>query len=110
KVAHWGVYVPEWNYRCSQGPWGRAIGQWVPPRWPVFTMHEWREDLAFAIGRPVRPLPDPRSLEFQPKGRPHFVLLSRSEFDHWPDYAPRLLQVRTFQDERGDERVLARTE
>ena len=24
KLAHWGYYVPEWNYRYSQGPWGRA--------------------------------------------------------------------------------------
>ena len=22
KLAHWGYYVPEWNYRNSQGPWG----------------------------------------------------------------------------------------
>ena len=30
KLAHWGYYVPEWNYRYSQGPWGRAISQWIP--------------------------------------------------------------------------------
>src|SRR5262249_16777070 len=35
KLAHWGYYVPEWNYRRSQGPWGRAIGQWVVPQWPI---------------------------------------------------------------------------
>ena len=29
KVAHAGYYVPEWDYRLSQGPWGRAIGQWA---------------------------------------------------------------------------------
>ena len=23
KLVHWGYYVPEWNYRYSQGPWGR---------------------------------------------------------------------------------------
>ena len=25
KLAAWGYYVPEWNYRQSQGPWARAI-------------------------------------------------------------------------------------
>ena len=30
KLAHWGYYVPEWNYRYSQGPWARAIAQWIP--------------------------------------------------------------------------------
>ena len=38
KIGHLGYYVPEWNYRISQGPWGRAIGQWVPPHWPIYTM------------------------------------------------------------------------
>src|SRR5207249_7087033 len=46
KVAHWGVYTPEWNYRFSQGPWGRAIGQWVPPKWPIYTSDTWPADLA----------------------------------------------------------------
>ena len=41
KVAHWGYYVPEWNYRHGQGPWGRAIGQWVVPDWPIYTVHAW---------------------------------------------------------------------
>ncbi len=65
KIAHWGFYVPEWNYRRSQGPWGRAIGQWVPPSWPIYLMHPWPADLAFATERPVRQLDYPRLLVFQ---------------------------------------------
>ena len=59
KLAHWGYYAPEWNYRFSQGPWGRAIGQWVPRKWPVYTFDDWPLDLAFFIGRPVRQLRSP---------------------------------------------------
>jgi hypothetical protein len=112
KVAHWGYYVPEWNYRRSQGPWGRAIGQWVPPRWPVYTTHSWQPDLAFAIGRPVRQLPHPKSLAFLPEGRPKHVLLLESEFTHWPEGAPRLVRIVTLHDQYpyGEPRVLARTE
>jgi hypothetical protein len=109
KIAHWGVYVPEWNYRRSQGPWGRAIGQWVPPNWPIYTIHTWPADLAFATERPVRQLADARLLNYKSKARPHFVLLLPSELKNWPTSAPRLFVVRTFQDERGDERVLAHT-
>ena len=69
KLAHWGYYAPEWNYRLSQGPWGRAIGQWLPRKWPLYTVHDWPPDLAFFIGRPVRQLPSPRFLELRPRPR-----------------------------------------
>jgi hypothetical protein len=110
KLAHWGVYVPEWNYRWSEGPWGRAIGQWLPRYWPIITMHTWPADLAFATGHPVRQLVHPRLLSYLPKDRPMFVLLHAAEFEHWPPDAPHLVEVHRFEDERGDSRVLARTE
>jgi len=109
KVAHWGVYVPEWNYRFSKGPWGRAIGQWVPPRWPIYTVLTWPPDLAFATGHPIRQLSHPRLLASKSQARPLFVLLEASEFEHWPSTAPQIFKVREFQDEYGGSRVLART-
>lgn len=109
KAGHWGYYVPEWNYRYSQGPWGRAIGQWVPPRWPIYTTHTWGHDLAFATGRQVRQLAHPKSLVYQQGDSPRFVLLLDAEFDNWPEDAPALVKVASFQDEHGDGRVLART-
>jgi hypothetical protein len=110
KLVHAGIYVPERNYRLSQGPWGRAIGQWVPPNWPIYTFHAWPTDLAFFTDRPVRQLPDPKLLQFKSKDRPHYVLLLPPEFDHWPADAPKVKKIRSFVDERGDERILARTE
>jgi hypothetical protein len=108
RLAHWGYYEPEWNYRRSQGPWGRAIGQWVPPHWPIYTTHAWPADLAFATGRPVVQLPSERQLEYRP-GVVKFVLLLESEFEHWPAQAPKVVKVASFQDEYGGTRVLART-
>ncbi len=109
KLAHWGYYVPEWNYRRGQGPWGRAIGQWVVPNWPIYTFHTWPADLALATGHPVRQLRQPKSLIFQKDTTPSFVLLLGPEFDHWPADAPPLVEVARFQDEHGSPRVLART-
>ncbi|MHC5539417.1 hypothetical protein ACYOEI_14465, partial [Singulisphaera rosea] len=109
KAGHWGYYVPEWNYRYSQGPWGRAIGQWVPPRWPIYTTHTWNHDLAFATGRQVRQLAHPKLIAYQPGDSPRFVLLLDAEFDNWPEDAPPIVKVASFQDERGDGRVLVRT-
>jgi hypothetical protein len=109
KIAHWGYYVPEWNYRRSQGPWGRAIGQWVVPDWPIYTVHTWEPDLAFATRHPFRQLRQPKNLAFQDGPEPKFVLLLGPEFEHWPADAPPLVKVATFQDERGSTRVLART-
>jgi hypothetical protein len=109
KVAHWGYYVPEWNYRHSQGPWGRAIGQWVVPGWPIYTVHAWPTALAFATEHPFRQLRHPRSLAHKVGPAPRFVLLFDSEFEHWPAGAPPLVKVATFQDDRGSTRVLART-
>ena len=108
KIGHLGYYVPEWNYRFSQGPWGRAIGQWVPPHWPIYTLHAWNHDLAFATHHPVHQLPSPQHLEYQP-GEARYVLLLASEFANWPPQAAALTQVATFQDEFGANRVLART-
>jgi hypothetical protein len=109
KLVHYGYYVPEWNYRLSQGPWGRAVGQWVPPRWTIYTEHPWRADLAFATEHPVRQLLSPQHLAYEPPGA-KFVLLQQSEFENWPPQAPALQKVATFEDEYGGTRVLARTE
>jgi hypothetical protein len=108
KIAHAGYYVPEWNYRRSQGPWGRAIGQWVPPNWPIYTTHAWNPALAFSMGRPVRQLVSAHHLEYQP-GQAKFVLLLESEFEHWPSNAQPLQKVASMQDEFGSTRIVART-
>ena len=109
KIAHWGYYVPEWNYRRGQGPWGRAIGQWVVPNWPIYTVHTWPADLAFATEHPIRQLRHPRSLAYQDGPKPRFVLLLGPEFDNWPADALPIVPVARFQDEHGSPRVLART-
>jgi hypothetical protein len=109
KLVHWGYYVPEWNYRNSEGPWGRAISQWVPRRWPVYTFHEWSPDLAFFLRRPVRQLLSPNYLEHQPGPESKFLLLQASEFEHWPETAPPIIQVAKFLDQSAQERILART-
>ncbi|RUL88565.1 hypothetical protein TsocGM_06485 [Tautonia sociabilis] len=122
KLAHWGVVVPEWNYRQSQGPWGRAIGQWMPRKSTLYFLNStafddtipdrdrWPADLAFHVGRRVRQLPSPEALGLEPESpSPHFVLLHPSEFEHWPSSAPELVLVRTLQDRYGEPRVLART-
>lgn len=111
KLTHWGVYVPEWNYRLGKGPWGRAVGQWVLPSRPLYTFHAWPADLLFHVERPIRQLPAPESLKHHVKGEPAFVLLLAAEFEHWPTRAPKLLKIREFRDESGfGTRVLARTE
>ena len=79
-----------------------------PPRWPIYTIHTWRADLAFATGHRVRQLVSPQHLAYEP-GEARFVLLLDSEFENWPDEAPPLLKVASFQDEYGAARVLART-
>lgn len=109
KVAHAGYYVPEWNYRFSQGPWGRAIGQWVPPRRTIYTVHAWEADLAHATRHPVRQLANPKLLDYQRDPEPRFVLLHPAEFAHWPADAKPLVRIQTMQDEFGAPRILART-
>ena len=123
KLAHWGVVVPEWNYRESQGPWARAIGQWMPRRSTLYFINttafdpgipdrdRWPADLAFHTGRRVRQIPAAEALGLEPEPQsPHFVLLHPSELEHWPDSAPPLVLVREMQDKFGSPRVLARTE
>lgn len=109
KIGHWGIYVQEWNYRLSQGPWGRAIGQWVPPNQPIYVFHRWPDDLMFHTQRPARQLPAPENLNFQERKRAVFVLLQEPEFEHWPDHAPPIRLIRRFVDERAQTRVLAAT-
>jgi hypothetical protein len=109
KLAHWGYYVPEWNYRRSQGPWGRAIAQWIPRKWSLYTFHDWPPDLAFSIRRPVRQLRSPRFLTYLPGSDSRYVLLQTSEYGNWPDHAPPITLVARFLDESGEERILART-
>jgi hypothetical protein len=109
KLAHWGYYVPEWNYRLSQGPWGRAIGQWIPRKWTMYTFHDWPPDLAFFIGRNVRQLHSPHFLNGLTGRECRFVLLQASEFENWPEQAPPLTVVARLQDQYGQERILART-
>jgi hypothetical protein len=109
KLAHWGYYVPEWNYRRSQGPWGRAIGQWIPRKWSLYILHDWPDDLSFFIGRPVRQLRSPRFLNYLPGSESRYVLLQTQEFENWPDHAPPVSVVARFHDPSGAERILART-
>lgn len=110
KLIHWGYYTPEWNYRYGQGPWGRAIGQWMMPNWTLYTTHEWSEELAWTIGRPIRQLGGPRHLSYQAPDESKHVLLLESEFDHWPASAPKLMKVASFETPYGGRRILARTE
>jgi hypothetical protein len=110
KVGYSGCYAPEWNYRLSQGPWGRALGQWILPRWPVYTFHDWSPDLAFAIGHPVRQLKSPQHLTFEDPNLSKFVLLLESEYQNWPSDAPALKKLSQFLDESGGVRVIARTQ
>ncbi len=109
KLTYWGYYAPELNYRFAQGPWGRAIGQWVPPRWPIYVTHAWPADLAFATERHVYQLVSPQHLTYV-QGQPKYLLLLDPEFENWPENAPKVVKVTQFQDEFGGRRVLARTE
>ncbi len=109
KSAHGGFYVPEWNYRWSQGPWGRAIGQWIPRKWTLYTIHSWPNDLCFFIGRSVRQLDSPRFLNYLPGSESRYLLLQPQEFENWPDHAPSISLVAKFHDQWGAERILART-
>jgi hypothetical protein len=114
KLAHWGYFVPEYNYRAGAGPWGRAIGQWIPEKHPVYVLHPWPAELAFAIGRPVRQLSGPKHLPFTPGEGSKFVLLADSEYaeyEHWSQGWPRLIKVAEFEDETGlGRRILTRTD
>jgi hypothetical protein len=116
KLTHWGYYVPEWNYRHSQGPWGRAIGQWVPPRTNLYVLDAWPPDLVFAIDKPVRQVASPLLLPDMPGPNPKFILLTKKEYENWQESWPKLVLVAQFEDElegipgRDDGRVLARTE
>jgi hypothetical protein len=110
KLVHFGYYVPEWNYRHGQGPWGRAIEQWLLPNWTLYTFHEWPTDLALAIGRPIRMLRSAEHLAYPASPEAKHVLLLESEFLHWPDQAPKVYKVAEFHDVFGGKRVLARTQ
>ena len=114
KLAHWGYYVPEWNYRNGAGPWGRAIGQWVPEKHPVYVLHSWPADLAFAMGRPVRQLPSPNNFDLLPDKNSKFVLLQDSEYAEYLSWGagwPKLLKVAQFEDQEGlGHRYLMRTD
>jgi hypothetical protein len=110
KLIHVGFHQPETSYRFGKGAWGRAIGQHVPPKWPIYVFHSVDPALAFATERPIRQLRAEIFLKAQPGDGPKFVLLAESEFEHWPEDAPKIQKVRAFQDEHGGTRVLARTE
>ncbi len=100
KIVYWGYYVPEWNYRYSQGPWARAIAQWIPRKWTLYTLHEWPADLAFFTKRTVRQLPSPEYLKYQEGESCKFVLLLPSEFENWPSSAPPVTWWRDFRTKR----------
>jgi hypothetical protein len=114
KLAHWGYCVPEWNYREGAGPWGRAIGQWVPEKHPIYVLHSWPADLAFAMNRPVRQLHSPGHLDFEPGQGSKFVLLKEAEYSEylsWSKGWPRLLKVAEFDEGFGlGRRILTRTD
>lgn len=109
KMVHACYYVPEWNYRRGQGPWARAVAQWIPRRAPVYTFHEWPADFAFYLKRHVRQLRSPEYMRLQPQGECKFMLLLESEFANWPDSAMPIVLVARFLDAQGGGRVLART-
>jgi len=109
KFVYWGYYVPEWNYRYSQGPWARAIAQWIPRKWTLYTLHDWPPDLAFFTKRTVRQLHSPHFVEIEPGGSCKFLLLLPTEFENWPSSAPPLTLIARFQDASSGERILART-
>jgi hypothetical protein len=109
KLTHAQIYGPEWNYRLGQGPWGRAVGQWIPPREPLYTIHPWPAEFAFATGHSVRTLVSPQWLDFVKTAGTHYVLLSQSEFDHWPKSAPAIAKIRSFHDNFGSAYILAQT-
>jgi hypothetical protein len=109
KLVYWGYYAPEWNYRHSQGPWARAIAQWLPRTWTLYTIHEWPADLAFFMKRPVRQLSSPEHLKYQQGIYSKYILLLPAEFEHWPPSAPPISFVARFQDEWTGERILARS-
>lgn len=115
KWHHWGIYAPEWNYRVSQAPWGRAIGQWVPPGRPLFILgtrlETWPADLMFGVGHPIRLVPNPQALRFFNDGpRPTHVLLHPAELRAWPEDAPEVEEIFTFYSQTGFDpaRVLVR--
>jgi len=110
KLCYWGYFIPEWNYRYGQGPWGRAVGQWLLPNWTLYTTHDWPEDLAWTIGRPVRQLESPQHIEYPRTTESRHALLLESEYENWPANAPKLVKVATFSDPFGSKRILARTE
>lgn len=110
-AAYGGFLVPEWNYRVGQGMAGRAVGQWVPPRSTIFTTHYWPTDLMFATEHPVRQLVSPRMVQYeQDDDMPTYVLLTESEFENWPEKAPKIQKVHAFSEGPGQVRVLVRTE
>jgi hypothetical protein len=110
KIAAWGYYVPEWNYRESQGPWARAFARWVPPKWTIYTFNDgWQADLMFFTKRTVRQLKSPRHLDYEGGPESKYVLLQASEFENWPKAAPPITEVARFLDQFCAERVLART-
>lgn len=110
KLVYSGYCVPEWNYLRGQGPWGRAIGQWLLPNWTIYTFHEWPSDLALAIGRPIRMLRSAEHLAYPATTEAKHVLLLESEFLHWPEHAPKVYKIAEFHDVHGGKRVLARTQ
>ena len=107
KLVYSGYCVPEWNYLRGQGPWGRAIGQWLLPNWTVYTFHEWPTDLALAIGRPIRMLRSAEHLAYPATSEAKHVLLLESEFLHWPELAPKVYKIAEFHDLFGGKRILA---
>jgi hypothetical protein len=109
KLVYWGYYAPEWNYRNSQGPWARAIAQWMPRTWTLYTLHEWPADLAFFTKRTVRQLSSPEHLKYQKGIYSKYILLLPSEFENWPQTAPPISFVARFQDKWSGERILARS-
>jgi hypothetical protein len=109
KLAHFGYYVPEWNYRFSQGPWARAVSQWLPRKWTLYTIHDWPADLAFFMKRPVRQLPGPYHLANEPGPPSKYVLLLPSELENWPKSEVPISVVVRLQDRWAQDRILART-
>ena len=109
KLVHWGYYVPEWNYRHSQGPWACDSLSGCPQRWTLYTFHDWPPDLVFFTKRRVRQLRSPHYLEYQPGPESKYVLLQPSDWKTGPGPLRRSPWSRSFRINRRTERVLART-
>ncbi len=93
KFAYWCYYVPEWNYRYSQGPWKLAqspSGFRANGRCTLSTVAGRSGILHEAFGAAVA---GSEYLKYQGGDSCKFVLLLPAEFENWPASAPPVAQI-----------------